>query len=240
MPLSRAHRARLRSWPHRSTLVPTKPRPTAPPMSNGSRHPPTEHCPHVHQPPLSSSHVGNHQSQVHLLLLAAFPHSATSIPTPLCTEGQWQVTAPPAAVLVHHRCPREWPHPRVKLCHSDLPLQHHNRIRCGPHRQASPPVVLLSGCHLLEDYTITVVPPAQVTPPWIAPYSEPLPPQTPPTSSPSHHSPLASFPTGPRRRDAGNVQATAFEHPRPELPCLLCFSPWAANPGQAGPSSWAK
>jgi hypothetical protein len=53
--------------------------------------------------------------------------------------------------------PREWPRPRVKLRRRDVPLQHRNRIRHWPHHQASPPVVLLSGCHLLEDYTVTLL-----------------------------------------------------------------------------------
>jgi hypothetical protein len=59
----------------------------------------------VHLVPLSSSRVGYHRSQVHLLLLATFPHSTTAIPTPLCIEGRRQVAAPPATILMRHRCP---------------------------------------------------------------------------------------------------------------------------------------
>jgi hypothetical protein len=83
-------------------------KPTAPHVPIGNCHPPIERHPHVHLPSLSSSHVGYHQSQVNLLLQAAFLHSAAAIPTPLCTKGRQQVAAsppPPTAVLVHHRCP---------------------------------------------------------------------------------------------------------------------------------------
>jgi hypothetical protein len=128
------------------------------PVPTDSRRPPTERCPHMHLPPLSSSCVGYHRSQVHLLLLAAFPHSTAAIPTPLCTEGRWQVAAPLAPSL-----PRDWPRPHVKPCHRDVPPKHRSRIRCGPHRRVLPPVVLLSGCHLLKNPSVALVLPGPRT-----------------------------------------------------------------------------
>jgi hypothetical protein len=60
-------------------------------------------CAHVRRHPYPLIY----RSQVHLLLLTASPHSATAIPTSLCTEGRRQVAAPPvppATVLMCHRC----------------------------------------------------------------------------------------------------------------------------------------
>jgi hypothetical protein len=61
-------------------------------------------CTHVRRRP----YLVLYQSQVHLLLLVSSPHSTTTIPTSLCTEGRQQVATPPTplvAVLVRHRCP---------------------------------------------------------------------------------------------------------------------------------------
>jgi hypothetical protein len=79
---------------HRTAAAPVSTAPV-------SRHPTCTHIRHRPYPVL-------YQSQVHLLLLAASPHSTAASPTSLCTEGRQQVATPPAplaAVLVRHHCP---------------------------------------------------------------------------------------------------------------------------------------
>jgi hypothetical protein len=85
-----------------TTAAPAGPPPPRFPPPPVSRRPKCTHIPRRPYPLL-------YQSQVCLLLLTASPHFAATIPTSLCTEGRQQVAAspaPPAAVLVHHRCPR--------------------------------------------------------------------------------------------------------------------------------------
>jgi hypothetical protein len=43
--------------------------------------------------------------------------------------------------------PREWPHPRVKLHHHDVPLKHRSCICRRPHHRASPSAFLQPSCH---------------------------------------------------------------------------------------------
>jgi hypothetical protein len=233
-------------------------KPTAPPMSTSSRRPPTECRPHVHSLPLSSSHVGYHWSQVHLLLFAAFTHSAATIPTPLCVEDRWQVAALPAAVLVCHRCPKS-DLILASSCAAAMCLRSTAvasaaglTIECRLWPSSCPAATSLRTTPL-HCYFPDPEPAAQTLYRAVAIVPLRLS-RTPVESSiwwahssvnpsnwftisllPSSLLPHRSSPPGRQQRLGRHCQAPA---PRAPLPPL--FSPWAASPGWAGPSSWAK